>query len=742
MALLKLENLYKYYTGAQSVVVGLNGINLSFEAGEFVAITGESGSGKSTLAHVLGGILPYENGELFLDGRPTSHYDGNDWERYRLEQISFISQSYGILPGASVLSNVVSALRLTGMSRSEAHEQAEVILKKVDLWTLRKRRAARLSSGQKQRLSIARALAKPAPILLADEPTGNLDAENSAKVIELLAQVAKERLVILITHEFSEAEDYVTRHIILQDGKVTSDVALHPMPTEVCPPQRTEKKKPHLSGYIAALQLRSRPVWCLTMLLLFALTAFAVFAFLGTFLSSLDDASTRIYDNAAFRNGDMKRIVVVREDGEEMTQEDMDALLDLDYVVCGERYGYVRDFYCAWRKDVDYRIDYALDNVGNQIDIIWEQTSSVTFLNTKVFVQTVPVFADDSDPFLTAGRLPEHIWEVVAVGDESLIGQKFSAYLQDRKNWAPSDYIYLEVTVVGVTDFGSGLYFHEDMGRVLTVDLLYENVPLYLPADLADNENLMSKDVWDFYYPDCDPETIDWSLSVDPLTFTVQGTLDEEVLLKLKLAGYTLTSMRRFSEVSEANFDLLMPDIYGNQISLTIEDYAYCDRVLKEIRDAGYMGMSPFRESSNEQSEELAEQRMQTLRICLIALLAVLILQVIVLRAMFGIQTESYRLLSNIGLRCKTAKGSVLWQFVLFTLLGEAASCGLLFYCVNRRVERIVAIQRYLTSSYALILFGVHFAACIVTAVLVMRSLRKQVYPYATVQPDLKEVAE
>lgn len=98
MALLKLENLYKYYTGAQSVVVGLNGISLSFEAGEFVAITGESGSGKSTLAHVLGGILPYENGELLLNGRPTSHYDGNDWESYRLEQISFISQPTAFCP--------------------------------------------------------------------------------------------------------------------------------------------------------------------------------------------------------------------------------------------------------------------------------------------------------------------------------------------------------------------------------------------------------------------------------------------------------------------------------------------------------------------------------------------------------------------------------------------------------------------------------------------------------------------
>ena len=118
--LLVLENLSKYYTSTQSVVVGLNSIRLSFDKGEFVAITGESGSGKSTMAHVLGGILPYESGELYVSGNPTSHYDGSDWERYRRDHISFISQNYGILPGATVMANVVTALRLSGMDKKEA----------------------------------------------------------------------------------------------------------------------------------------------------------------------------------------------------------------------------------------------------------------------------------------------------------------------------------------------------------------------------------------------------------------------------------------------------------------------------------------------------------------------------------------------------------------------------------------------------------------------------------------------
>lgn len=142
--LLRLEGLSKYYTSSQSVVMGLNNISLSFCRGEFVAITGESGSGKSTLGHVIGGILPYESGEMLFDGKPTSHFDSTDYERYRRDQISFISQNYGILIGCSVLENVVSALRLSGMDKRDAVRKAEEILKEVELWEFRSRRAGKL----------------------------------------------------------------------------------------------------------------------------------------------------------------------------------------------------------------------------------------------------------------------------------------------------------------------------------------------------------------------------------------------------------------------------------------------------------------------------------------------------------------------------------------------------------------------------------------------------------------------
>ena len=218
--ILALENVSKFYTTPANVVVGLNNINLSFSRGEFVAITGESGSGKSTLSNVLSGILPYESGELLLSGNPTSHFDSSDWERYRRDRISYISQSYGILPGATVLMNVVTALRLSGMDRRQARENAAVILQQVELWELRHRRAAKLSSGQKQRLSIARVFLKDPAILILDEATSALDNTTEILIQQALDELCKGRTTIVVAHRLSTIKRANSIAVISQ-GKIT-----------------------------------------------------------------------------------------------------------------------------------------------------------------------------------------------------------------------------------------------------------------------------------------------------------------------------------------------------------------------------------------------------------------------------------------------------------------------------------------------------------------------------------------
>ncbi|MGN0629544.1 MAG: ABC transporter ATP-binding protein [Oscillospiraceae bacterium] len=737
--LLTLQNLSKYYASAQQVTVGLNSINLSFCRGEFVAVTGESGSGKSTLAHVLGGILPYEGGELLFEGRPTSHYDSADWERYRRDCVSFISQSYGILPGATVMDNAVSALRLTGLSGAEAKGAAEDILREVELWELRGRRAAKLSSGQKQRLSIARALAKPAPILIADEPTGNLDAENSAKVISLLAKAAEERLVILITHEFSEAEDSVTRHICLHDGRVTMDSRLREPAPAPGPKAAQRGRRKGLGLYVAGLQLRSRPVWSVLMLLFFTLTVFAVFAFAGTFISSLDDTPTRLYDDSAFQNGNNRRIVVCKPDGSDMTGEDEEILLGVKYVEALERYSYLADIKYAYREDVDYRWRYTMSTVGGGPDAAYQKVSSVTFTASEMpFAATVPRFADGRS-LLTGGRLPENMYEVVASGDESLIGESFPVYLQDRKNWSQSYYIYLEVTVVGVTDYGSGLYFHDDLGKVFLSDVqLFADIPdtgwyfIYMPAlDLEGSEARFEKGIY---------ERTRSSRGEDSFSFKMPRLdclNDVDSALALDFSSYHLSSFPSVIEVSQETFDTLTHAGNGGQISLTIEDYAYTDRVLSQLYKLGYAAVSPYRECSTVQDPELAEQRMQTLRICALALAAALALQVVVQRAMFSLETESYLLMKNIGLDCRTAMFSVFWQVLAFALCGQALGLSAILELGAVGIESIGRLLRYLPASYRVLLSLLHLGACALTAAWIMNALRKQAYPSSDSVPDL-----
>ncbi len=222
MALLTLKDIGKIYVSEGNVAVGIRGVNLSFERGEFVAITGKSGSGKSTLLNVISGMDTYEEGELFIEGQATSHYLQPEWEEYREKYISFIFQDYNIIESFTVLQNVELAL-MHIEDKAERRAKAMELIRRVGLESHAKHKGSKLSGGQKQRTVIARALAKDSPIILADEPTGNLDSKTSAEIIALLKEVSQDKLLIVVTHNFDQVAEHATRHIRIFDGSVESD---------------------------------------------------------------------------------------------------------------------------------------------------------------------------------------------------------------------------------------------------------------------------------------------------------------------------------------------------------------------------------------------------------------------------------------------------------------------------------------------------------------------------------------
>ena len=224
--MIRLENIHKFYYTDAGVTQALRRVNLQFNVGEFVAITGESGSGKSTLLNVISGMDTFDEGEMFVQGHPTFHYDESDWEKYRRDTIGFVFQNYNLIGHYSALDNVVAALLIQGMEIEQARGEAVDYLEQVGLSEFMNQRASSLSSGQKQRLSIARALAKKTPVLVADEPTGNLDSKTGRAIVELLASLSKDRLVIMVTHNYDQAKPFITRKVRLHDGEVVADIVV------------------------------------------------------------------------------------------------------------------------------------------------------------------------------------------------------------------------------------------------------------------------------------------------------------------------------------------------------------------------------------------------------------------------------------------------------------------------------------------------------------------------------------
>mgnify|MGYP000848620391 FL=1 len=221
--MIELHKVSKYYTNKDTVSTGLSRIDLTLDMGEFVAITGESGSGKSTLLNVISGLDTYEEGEMFVGGQDTSAFKTEDYERYRKTFIGNIFQDFNLVNSYSVYQNIELSMLMCGMKHSECKDRVNELIELVDLGEYRRTNASRLSGGQKQRVAIARALAKDSPIIVADEPTGNLDTASAAKVIETLHRISKEKLVVIVTHNYEQVEKFVTRKITVHDGKIIED---------------------------------------------------------------------------------------------------------------------------------------------------------------------------------------------------------------------------------------------------------------------------------------------------------------------------------------------------------------------------------------------------------------------------------------------------------------------------------------------------------------------------------------
>lgn len=385
--LLELKGIGKIYVSEGNVTVGIRGVNLSFDKGEFVAITGASGSGKSTLLNLLSGMDSYEEGELLIEGEPTSHYLQKDWEEYRKQYISFIFQEYNIIESFTVLENVELAL-MNIPDRRERRARALELLRRVGLEKFIHHKGSKLSGGQKQRTVIARALAKDSPIILADEPTGNLDSKTSEEIVSLLREVSQDKLVIMVTHNFDQVEHCATRHIRIFDGAVESDQTLvAPAPlTETrlqtvqpsAPPKSTRRQTLSNGLSLGRVRFRAMPKLSIFLCLLMTLTSLAL-----CFYSATSVDTDGLFDPSYMFHHVKGRTVITRADGGIISEEELEAL--------AERVG----------ADSSVLYDYMID-----------QTTSCWPAGTNETAQTCR-YGLAKGLSVDGGRLPETAGEVV-----------------------------------------------------------------------------------------------------------------------------------------------------------------------------------------------------------------------------------------------------------------------------------------------------------------------------------------
>lgn len=330
--MLELKNVSKFYYSKGIIATGFSKVSLKFEPGEFVAITGESGSGKSTLLNVISGLDSYEEGEMYINGEETSHYTEKDYEVYRRKYIGNIFQNFNLVNSYTVYQNIELIMLINGKTKKEVKEIVLELIKKVDLYKYRNTKVSKLSGGQKQRVAIARALAQETPIILADEPTGNLDKRSSESVLKLLHEISKDKLVIVVTHNYDQIEEYTTRKIVMHDGRVMEDKKIkNHKKVENIKISNSKDIRP-----LSKLRLGVRNTFniipkFLLILSVYIFIVYAMFFAYSSFQYAAYEESLNGY-NPFFLNNDAKRIVIKKKNNEAFTEEDYKKIESLDNV--------------------------------------------------------------------------------------------------------------------------------------------------------------------------------------------------------------------------------------------------------------------------------------------------------------------------------------------------------------------------------------------------------------------------
>ena len=732
--MLKLENVSKIYYTNGIVATGISKVNLELNIGEFVVITGESGSGKSTLLNVISGIDSYEEGEMYINGKETSHYTEKDFEEYRKKYIANIFQSFNLINSYTVYQNVELVLLLNGYKRRQIKKKVLDIIDKVGLTKFKNTKVSKLSGGQKQRVAIARAIVKDTPIIVADEPTGNLDTKSAYEIIELLKNVAKDKLVVIVTHNIEQVEKYATRIIKMHDGRMIQNTEIKNINEDSKITQASGKNITIPNQY--RLGIRNTFNIFSKFILLFIVFTFMSVAFLAEYSAfKLVEHSTEESSgySANLRDISKERILINKQNREPFTEDDYNKIKQL--------------------SNIDYIVE---DDISLDTEFILRNDT----LNTYGYIKDINNFKGNLD----IGRMPENDDEIIlkANKDDYTITQMLDETLNSefslQKSYREGDTIRT-VKIVGIqynennTIYDRTFYVSNEVKKVVRsyVHNQYSDMKTllndkYVQYTIETSENVEPGTAIvndDLKYQFKNNKIINQNINIsvsniyyeDNIDLTITKTFTKSNLKKL--TGYTDYSYYQ-------NAIIINPDDYNSlydkpsyQSSVYVKDASIIEQTMSELEN---LGLKPKKATDFKVEYENESQIVKIFKVVvtIFVIIVVFFISYLIISIILKSRNIYYTTLRMLGATSKSTRKILNIELFINSTLSYlmVLTFGYLVKQDIIKIEFIANLIKYITLNECILMYLILF----VVTQLIARKFAKKIFKSSAMNRYNEEV--